>query len=104
MYECARAASWGPNSKRTVVVSADLEGLVTSHNQSGLAVLFVLEKADITSSALLPLARLLGELEQLCAHLEELLLGLLVSLGLDLFGELDDGLEVDVLALGSLLL
>lgn len=86
------------------MVGADLEGLVTSHDQSGLTVLLVLEQTDITSSALLPLTGLLGELEQLCAHLEELLLRLLIGLGLDLLGELDNGLEVDVLALGGIVL
>lgn len=86
------------------MVSADLESLVASHNQSGLAILLVLEQANITSSSLLPFARFLGELEQLCAHFEQLLLGLLVGLGLNLFGELDDGLKMDILALGGLFL
>lgn len=83
------------------MVGADLEGLVSSHNKSGLAVLLVLQQTDITSAALLPLAGLLDELEELGAHLEKLLLGLLVGLGLDLLGQLDDGLEVDVLGLGG---
>lgn len=97
------------------MVGADLESLLTSHHQADLGVLLVLEQSDITSSALLPLASggggllavLLGgldELEQLGAHLEELLLRLLVGLDVDLFGQLDDGLEVDVFALGGLVL
>lgn len=87
-----------------VVVGADLEGLVSAHDESGLAVLLVLEQADVAGAALLPLAALLDELEELGAHLEGLLLGLLVGLGLDLLGQLDDGLEVDILGLGGLLL
>lgn len=101
--------------QHTVVVGADLERLLSSHNQADLVVLLVLEQSDIASSSLLPLAGggggilaiLLGgldELEQLGAHLEELLLRLLVGLDIDLLGQLDDGLEVNVLALGGLLL
>lgn len=97
------------------MVGADLERLLSSHNQADLVVLLVLEKSDITSSSLLPLAGGgggilailldgLDELEQLGAHLEELLLRLLVGLDVDLLGQLDDGLEVDILALGGLLL
>jgi len=86
------------------VVSADLEGLVATHDQTGLAVLLVLEQTNVTSTALLPLAAVLDELEKLCAHLEELLLALLVGLGLDLLGQLDDGLEVNVLGLRCLVL
>lgn len=83
------------------MVGADLEGLVTAHDQAGLAVLLVLKQTDVTSASLLPLAGLLDELEKLGAHLEDLLLRLLVGLGLDLLGQLDDGLEVDILGLGS---
>ena len=90
-------------SEHTVVVGADLEGPVTAHDETGLAVLEVLEEANITSTALLPLTALPDELEKLGAHLEELLLGLLVGLGLDLLGQVNDGLEVDILGLGSLL-
>jgi hypothetical protein len=87
-----------------VVVGADLEGLVATHNQSGLAVLLVLEQTNVARTTLLPLAALLDELEKLSAHLEGLLLGLLVGLGVNLLGQLDDGLEVNILGLGSLLL
>lgn len=97
------------------MVGADLERLLSSHNQADLVVLLVLEQSDITSSSLLPLAAGSGdllailldgldELEQLGAHLEELLLRLLVGLDVDLLGQLDDGLEVNVLALRGLLL
>ncbi|KAI6776706.1 hypothetical protein HG530_000651 [Fusarium avenaceum] len=82
-----------------VVVGADLESLVSAHHQSSLAVLLVLKQTDVTGTTLLPLAALLDELEKLGAHLEGLLLGLLVGLGVDLFGQLDDGLEVNVLGL-----
>lgn len=87
---------------RTVVVSADLEGLVAAHDETGLAVLLVLQQADVTGAALLPLSGLLDELEELGAHLEKLLLRLLIGAGLDLLRELDDRLEVDVLGLRGL--
>lgn len=90
--------------QRTVVVGADLKGLVTTHDQTGLAVLLVLEQADVTGTALLPLLGILLEDEELGAHLEELLFGLLVGLGLDLLGQADHGLEVDIIGLGSFLL
>jgi hypothetical protein len=51
----------------TVVVGADLEGLVPSHDQSGLAVLLVLQQLNITGTALLPLLGLGIKLEQLGA-------------------------------------
>jgi hypothetical protein len=86
------------------VVGADLEGLVAAHDQAGLAVVAVLEQAHIAGTALLPLARIGHVLEELGAHLEDLLLHLLVGLGLDLLGQVDDGLEVDILGLGSLVL
>lgn len=87
-----------------VVVGADLEGLVTTHHQARLAVLLVLEKTNIAGTALLPLRGVLDKLEKLGAHLEDLLLRLLVGLGLDLFGKPDDGVEVDILGLGRLIL
>ncbi len=86
------------------MVGADLEGLVAAHDQAGLAVLAVLEQADVASAALLPLARVGDVLEELGAHLEDLLLALLVGLDLDLLRQVDDGLEVDVFRLGGLLL
>lgn len=86
------------------MVRADLEGLVTSHHKTRLAILLVLQQPNVTGTSLLPLGGLLDELEELGAHLEHLLLRLLVGLGLDLLGELDDGVEVDVLGLGRLLL
>lgn len=87
-----------------VVVGADLEGLVAAHDQAGLAVLLVLEQANVPGAALLPLLVLLLENEELSAHLEQLLLRLLVGLGLDLLGQADYRLEVDVLGLGLFLL
>lgn len=41
---------------RTVVVGADFESFVSSHDQSGLAVFFVLEQTNIARSSLLPLS------------------------------------------------
>ena len=84
------------------MVGADLQSLVATHDQAGLAVLLVLQKADVASSTLLPLLRVLLEDEKLGAHLEELLLSLLVRLGLDLLGQADHRLEVDILRLGGL--
>jgi hypothetical protein len=55
----------------------------------------VLQKSDIASTTLLPLTRLAVELEKLCTHLKGLFLQLLVGLGLDFLGEMNDGLEVD---------
>ena len=51
----------------TIVVGADLEGLVSAHNQSGLAVLLVLQQLNVAGSALLPLFGLGIELEELSA-------------------------------------
>lgn len=86
------------------MVGADLEGLVSPHDQTSLAVLLVLQQSHITSTTLLPLLAVTVELEQLGAHLERLLLELFVGLGLDLLGQVDNGLEVDVRGFGSFLL
>jgi len=88
------------------VVGADLEGLVSPHDQASLAVLLVLEKSDIAGSPLLPLPALAVELEQLSPHLESLLLGLLVGLGVDLLSKVHDRLEVNIglLLLGLLVI
>lgn len=86
------------------MVGADLQGLVTAHDQTGLLVLLVLQQTHITSTTLLPLLAVTVELEKLGAHLEGLLLQLLVGLGLNLLGEANDGLEVDIDVLGGFLL
>ena len=78
------------------MVGADLQSLISSHDQSRLTVLLVLQESYITSPALLPLIGLLVELEELCAHLENLLLELLVGLDLNFLGETDDGFEMDI--------
>jgi hypothetical protein len=88
----------------TVVVGADLEGLVTAHDEASLLVLLVLQQTDITGTTLLPLLGLAVELEQLGAHLEGLLLKLFVGLGLNLLSQANDGLEVDVGGLLNLIL
>lgn len=85
------------------MVGADLEGLVAAHDQAGLAVIAMLEQTHVAGTALLPLARVGNVPEELGAHLEDLLLRLLVGLGLDLLRQVDDGLEVNVLGLGGLL-
>jgi hypothetical protein len=51
--------------EQTVVVGADLEGLVAAHDESGLSVLLVLQQLDVTSSTLLPLLRVGIKLEKL---------------------------------------
>jgi hypothetical protein len=79
------------------MVGADLKSLVAAHNESCLAGFLVFEETNVTSTALLPLVRLLDELEELGAHLEELLLRLLVGLHLNLFGQADNRLKVDIL-------
>ena len=96
----------------TGVVGTDLQSLVATHNKADLLALLVSEKTNFTGSALLPLEIVLCETEELGTpeilldldrwviesdvHLEECLLVLLVSLGLDLLGELVNGLEVDI--------
>ena len=87
------------NFEHTVVVGTDLQSLVSSHNQSRLAVLLVLQESNITSSTLLPLVGFLDKFEELCAHLESLLLQLLISFNLHFLGETDDWLEVNILGL-----
>lgn len=86
------------------MVGTDLESLVTAHDQASLAVLLVLEQTDVAGTALLPLLVVLLEDEELSAHLEELLLRLLVGLCFDFLGQADHGLEVDILGLRLLVL
>jgi hypothetical protein len=82
------------------VICADLKRLVPAHDQACFPVLPVLEQPHIARSALFPLARLPNKLEKLSPHFEDLLLGLLVRLDLDLLGQVNYGLEVNVLGLG----
>ena len=86
------------------MVRANLKGLISAHNQTCLAVLSVLEEPHITGTTLLPLVGVADELEELRAHLECLLLNLLAGLDFDFVGEMDNGLEVDVLRLWCLVL
>jgi hypothetical protein len=79
-----------------IVVCADLERLVSSHNQSRLAILLVLQQPDIASTPLFPFPALAVKLEQLSSHLEDTLFQFLVCLGLDLLCEVDNWLEMDV--------
>ena len=48
----------------TVVISANFMSLVSSHNKPSLAVFLVLEKFDIASSTLFPLAGIFIKLEE----------------------------------------
>lgn len=86
------------------MVGADLEGLIPTHDETGLLVLLVLQQTHITSTTLLPLLAVTIELEQLGAHLEGLLLELLVGLCLNLLGQANDGLEVNFGGLRSVIL
>lgn len=86
------------------MVGADLQSLIPTHDQTGLLVLLVLQQTHITGTTLLPLLALTVKLEQLGAHLEHLLLKLLVGLGLHLLGQANDGLEVNFRGLGGFLL
>jgi hypothetical protein len=88
----------------TVVVGADLEGLVSAHDQTGLAILLVLQQPNIAGTTLLPLLAITVESEELGAHLEDLLFKLFVGLGLNLLGQADDRLEVNIGGLGGLIL
>lgn len=73
-----------------VVIRADFQGLVPSHDQSRFAVVLVLEQPHIARAAFLPLPALTVEFEEFGAHFERLLLGLLVRLGIDLLGQVDN--------------
>lgn len=86
------------------MVCADLECLVSPHDQPGLVVVLVLQQTHVARAALLPLLGLAVKLEELCPHLECLLLLLLVCRSLDLFRKADDGLELGVFSLLNLLL
>ncbi len=77
------------------MIRTDLQRLVSPHDQSGLPVLSMLQQPHIPCPTLLPIPAITVEFEKLGAHLERLLLEFLVGLGLDFFGKVDDGLEVD---------
>ena len=78
------------------MVCADLQSLVSSHHQSSLAILLVLQQPNIASTTLLPLVRIPNELEELRAHLEGLFLELFVGLSVDFLSEADDRLKVNI--------
>lgn len=86
------------------MVGADLHGLVATHDKTGLLVLLVLEKANVTSPALLPLLSVSVEAEKLSAHLEDLFFLFFVRHVVDLFGQMNNRVKVDVLALLNLVL
>jgi hypothetical protein len=64
----------------------------------------MLKEPERASATFLPLARLLDKLEHLASHVEDLFLGFLMCNCLDLLGELKNGLEIDILGLGRLVL
>lgn len=80
----------------TVVVGADLECLVSSHDQPSLPVLLVLQQPNIASATLFPFSALSIELEELGSHFESLLFCLLVGLGLDSLCQVYHRLELDI--------
>lgn len=86
------------------MVSADLEGLVSAHHQPGLVVLLVPQQPHVASTTLLPFLGVTVKSEQLGAHLEGLLLEFFIGLGVDLFSQANDRLEVNFRGFGSLLL
>lgn len=78
------------------MVCADFEGLVTSHDQSCLAILLVLEQTNVPSASFLPFSRLTIKLEELGSHLEDLLFQFLVGLDIDLLRQADHRLEFHI--------
>ena len=64
----------------------------------------MLQQPHIPRSTFLPLPTLTIEFEQLGAHLKCLLLSLLICLGLYLFSQVYDGLEVNVWRIGGIIL
>ncbi len=86
------------------MVSADLQGLVSAHHQTALAVLLVLQQSNVTSTTFLPLLAITVESEELGAHLEGLFFELFVGLGLNSLRKTNDGLEMNLGGLGSLFL
>lgn len=86
------------------MVGANFKGLITAHDQAGLLVFLVLEQTHVTGTTLLPFLGLAVKSEQLGAHLEGLVLKLLVGLNLNLLGQPNNGLEVDILALRDFIL
>lgn len=82
--------------QHTVVIRAHFESLVSTHDQSCLAALLVLEQSDIAGATFFPFIRFADELEKLCAHLEGLLFCLLVGLDFDFLGEPNNRLKVDI--------
>jgi hypothetical protein len=78
------------------MISTDFERLISPHNQACLAILLMLEQSHVTRSPLLPFSRIAIELEQLRAHLENLLLRLFVGLGLNFLSEVDNRFEMNI--------
>lgn len=81
------------------MVGADLEGLVSSHDQTDFAILLMFQQAKRASTTFFPFAfsfGVLGEFEHLAPHVENLFLGFFVGHSLDLLGELVHRLEVDI--------
>jgi hypothetical protein len=87
-------------SSLTHKVGANLQRLISPHNNPNLAPLPILQKLNIPRPSLLPLHRSLLEPKQLGSDLEEDIFIFLGGFSLDLFGELDDGFVMRVVLLG----
>lgn len=89
----------GKNSKLTVMIRADLQRLITSHDQSRLSILLVLQQPHVSSTTFLPLTRFSIEPEEFGTHLEDLFLHLFIGFDFNLFRETIDRFEMDILRL-----
>lgn len=81
--------------RHTIMIRTNLQRLIPPHDQPRLIILFMFKQPHIPRSTLLPLPTITIEFEQFGAHLESLLFEFLVGFGLDFFGQVDYGLEVD---------
>ena len=99
-----RAEPQKERRRLTVMIGADLQRLVSSHDQPSLVVLFVLEQSYIASPTLLPLSRVAIKAKELGAHLEGLFLELFVGLRIYFLCKVHDRLEVDFWRLWRIIL
>lgn len=78
------------------MIRANLQRLISPHNQAGLLVFLVLKKSDITGPTLFPFPGTTVEFKELRTHLKCLFFQFLIRLDFDFFGKMYDGLKVDV--------
>lgn len=79
------------------MVSTDLQGLVTTHDETDLLRLLVLQQTNITCTTLLPFLRFLVKAEELGPDLELDILVLFVGLDFNLVFKLDHRVELWVM-------